>query len=132
MSFTDFAEAATLNHWFNGIATPSPTSVWVALYTSAPSDDGTGGTEVVGTFGYNRIATTGNFTVASGPGTATNIAGIPFDQAIGGGWGTVVAGACFDAIAGNMFAIGAISPGIAILENEVFEIGPGEMVWTLI
>ena len=66
MSFSNYLEDAVLNHVFGGSSYTAPTTLYVALFTSAPSDTG-GGTEVSGG-AYARQ--TGAFTVSSG--TASN------------------------------------------------------------
>ncbi len=65
MSKSNFLEDAILNHVFRGVAFPTlPASIYVALFTAAPSDAG-GGTEVTGG-AYARVAITravGSFAV---------------------------------------------------------------------
>jgi len=128
MSFTDLAEAQTLNYWFNGIAGTQPPSVWIGLYQVAPNDDGTGGTEASGT-GYARQEVTAGFTIATGPGTAKNTNAITFPKAITA-WGTVVSVVVFDAIAGNAIGIGTVA-STPILINEVFQFNPLDLTITL-
>ena len=45
--FSDYLEDKVLDHVFGGNAYTAPTTLYVALYTVAPSDTG-GGTEVSG------------------------------------------------------------------------------------
>ena len=52
--FSDDLEDKIINHFFRNSSQTSPTNVYMALYTAAPSDAG-GGTEVVGN-GYARLA----------------------------------------------------------------------------
>lgn len=42
MALSNYAEAAILDHFFSEGASPSQTSYWVALFTSATGDDGSG------------------------------------------------------------------------------------------
>ena len=51
-SLSDYTELEILDHIFGGAAYTSPTNVYLALYTVAPTDSG-GGTEVSGN-GYAR------------------------------------------------------------------------------
>ena len=103
-SFTDYLEDAVLNHVFRNTALTSPTSVYAALFTSAPTDAG-GGTEVSGG-GYSRQAVT--FGAPSG-GAISNSADISW-TASGAAFGTVVATAIFDAVtAGNMLSWASIT-----------------------
>ena len=52
MSFSDYLETKVLDHVFAGTAYTAPSTLYVALFTAAPSDSG-GGTEVSGG-GYAR------------------------------------------------------------------------------
>lgn len=54
-ALSDYLEAGILNNIFRAATIPTlPSSLYVALYTVAPSDSG-GGTEASGT-GYGRVA----------------------------------------------------------------------------
>lgn len=98
-SFTDYTEDAVLDHLFRNVALTSPTNVYLALFTSAPSDAG-GGVEVTGA-GYARQSIT--FGAASG-GSISNTGAVSF-TAVGGDFGTVTHVAIMDAsTAGNMLA----------------------------
>ena len=98
-SFSDYLEDAVLDHVFNNTALTSPTTVYLALFTVAPTDAG-GGTEVSGS-GYARQATA--FGASSG-GAIANTAAESF-TASGGNFGNVVAVGIFDAVSGgNMLA----------------------------
>ena len=68
--FSDFLETKVLDHVFGGTAYTAPTTLYVALYTAAPTDSG-GGTEVSGG-AYARQ--TAAFNV--GGNTATNAANV--------------------------------------------------------
>ena len=46
MSFSDYLENKILAHTFSGTTFTPASTLYLALYTVAPSDDGTGGTEV--------------------------------------------------------------------------------------
>lgn len=99
-SFSDYLEDALLDHVLNATAFTSPTTLYVALYTAAPSDSG-GGTEVTGG-SYARVsvtANTTNFPAASG-GAAANGTAITFPTATAD-WGTVVAFGILDASSGG-------------------------------
>jgi hypothetical protein len=47
MPYSTFTRQSVLNHLFRNIAMPSPTTVFLALYTSNPNEDNSG-TEVTG------------------------------------------------------------------------------------
>ena len=98
-SFSDYLEDAVLDHVFRNTALTSPTTVYLALYTVAPTDAG-GGTEVTGG-GYARQAIT--FGAASG-GLMSNTVAVSF-TASGANFGDVVAVGIFDALTvGNLLA----------------------------
>ena len=80
---SDYLEAALLNHVFRNTAMTSPTTVYLAIYTSNPNDDNSG-TEV-STGGYTRQAIT--FGAPSG-GAITNSSAEAF-TATGASWGSI-------------------------------------------
>lgn len=106
-SFSDYLENAVLNHVFRNTALSSPTTVYVALYTAAPTDAG-GGTEVTGG-GYARKSVT--FGAPSG-GVITNSGQVTW-TASGAAYGTVVAIGIFDALSsGNLLAWATITSAV--------------------
>lgn len=115
MSFSNYLEDAVLNHVFgsgSGTYTPAST-LYVALFTSAPSDTG-GGTEVSGG-GYARQ--TGTFTTSSG--TASNDSAIEYPTATAD-YGTVVAMGIFDASSGgNLLAYGTLTVSKNVSSGDV-------------
>ena len=126
-SFTDYLEDKILKHVFTNVAYTSPTTLYVGLFTTAPTDAG-GGTELSGS-GYARKSAA--FSV-SGTGTlATNSAAIEFDAATGT-WGTIVAIAIFDAItSGNMIAFADLTTSKTIATGDVLRIPTGDLDVTL-
>jgi len=126
-SFTDYLEDKILKHVFTNTSYTSPTTVYVGLFTVAPTDTG-GGTEITGS-GYARKSAA--FTV-SGTGTlATNSAAIEFDAATGS-WGTIVAIAIFDALTtGNMLAFADLTTSKTIATGDVLRIPAGDLDITL-
>lgn len=125
MAFTDYLENKLVAHTFSNTAYTSPSTVYVALYTVAPTDSSTG-TEVSGG-GYVRqsaaFTTTGN--------AATNAAAIEYATATGN-YGTVVATALLDASSGgNMLAFATLSASKTISTGDVFRIPAGDLDITL-
>ena len=125
MAFTDYLENKLVAHTFSNTAFTSPSSVFVALYTVAPTDSTTG-TEVSGG-GYARqsasFTTTGN--------AATNASAIEYPTATGN-YGTVVAVAILDAsTSGNMLAYATLSASKTISTGDVFRIPAGDLDITL-
>jgi len=125
MAFTDYLETKLLAHTFSNTAFTTPGTVYVALYTVAPTDSSTG-TEVSGG-GYARqsaaFTTSGN--------TASNTSAIEYPTATAG-YGTVVAVAVLDgASSGNMLAYAALSANKTIATGDVFRIPAGDLDITL-
>lgn len=124
MSFTDQLEIDVLNHVYRNTAYASPTTVYIALFTTA-TDDGGGGTEVSGG-SYARQAITFGAPSPTPPShMISNTAKISFPQATAN-WGTVTHHAIFDAATGGtMLNQGAVDTPRAINTDDtaVYEIG---------
>lgn len=105
--------------WVLVTGTPTrPSATYLALFTVAPNDAGSGGTEVSGG-SYARQAVT--FDAASG-GATQNAATITFPTATAS-WGTIVGVAVMDASSGgNMILYAPLSASKAIGSGDVFEI----------
>lgn len=120
-AMSNYLENKLIDHVFRGVAFTAPTTVYVALFTAAPSDTG-GGTEVTGG-SYARVAVTCNTTNWA----ATNAAGSTANPSSGtsgttsnnnavtfpvptANWGTITHVAVFDASSGgNMLFWGALT-----------------------
>lgn len=125
MAFTDYLENKLVAHTFSNTAYTSPTTVYVALYTVAPTDS-TSGTEVSGG-GYARQSAA--FTTTNN--AATNSAAIEYPTATAS-YGTVVAVAILDASSGgNMLAYASLSSNKTIDTGDVFRIPAGDLDITL-
>lgn len=101
VGFTDYWARKVIDHSDGKTSIGSLPTVYVGLFTAAPSDAG-GGTEVSGG-SYARVATSGatwNGASGSAPSSTTNAAQIQFPQATAN-WGTVVAFGLFDAASGG-------------------------------
>lgn len=119
-SKSDYLEAALLNHVLRASALASPAAVYVALYTTAPTDAG-GGVEVSGG-AYARQAATFAAPVA---GVTSNSATVAFPVATAG-WGTVTSFGIFDApTGGNLLYWGTldVSEEVGIGGQARFKIG---------
>lgn len=103
MSFTDFAENKILNHIFRSATWTPPSSVYLALYTSSPSD-AAAGTEVSGG-SYARQAV--SFLEATG-GLVVNDINVVFANMPG--VEIVAAGFMDAAVGGNLIIYNSISP----------------------
>ncbi len=126
--FSDYLEDKVLDHVFGGNAFTAPTTLYVALYTVAPSDTG-GGTEVSGG-AYARQ--TGAFTVSgTNPTTATNSAAIEYPTATAD-YGTVVAVGILDASSsGNLLAYSTLDASKVVSSGDVFRFNAGDLDITL-
>ncbi|MGC9361097.1 MAG: phage tail fiber protein [Anaerolineae bacterium] len=126
-SKSDYLENELLDHVLGGADYTRPATVYVALFTVAPSDTG-GGTEVTGG-SYARAEVTNNATnwpAASG-GVKSNGVDITFPEATAD-WGTVVAFAIFDAAtAGNMLYWGDLTASKTINSGDTAKFNAGEL-----
>lgn len=99
-SFGNILENEILDHIF-GKGSYTPPSIWVALSTADPTEDGSGISEPVGN-GYARKATApADWSVAAG-GALSNANELAFPEA-SGDWGTITHFALFDAVTGGTF-----------------------------
>lgn len=123
--FSNYLEDAVLNHVFGGDAYTSPSSVYLALYTTAPTDAG-GGTQVSGN-GYARQEITFD---AADSGEVTSTSHVSF-TASGGSFGTIVAVGVFDAsTGGNLLAWKAITP-VTINDTDTLTFPAGDITVSL-
>lgn len=112
-------------HVFGGSAYSAPSTLYLALYTVAPTDTG-GGTEVSGT-AYARQTVA--FTVTND--TASNTSAVEFPTA-GSSWGTIVAVGVFDQLtSGNLLAYGNLTASKTIASGDVFRVPAGDLDITL-
>jgi len=117
--FSNYLENKVVGHVFGGAAYTAPATLYVALYTSAPSDTG-GGTEVSGG-AYARQ--TAAFTISAD--TASNTSAIEYPTATAN-YGTVVAVGVFDASSsGNLLAYGNLTTSKTVSTGDVFRFNAG-------
>lgn len=126
--FSDYLEDKVLEHVFGGNAYSAPSTLYVALYTVAPTDTG-GGTEVTGG-SYARQS--GAFTVSgTNPTQASNSAAIEYPTATAN-YGTVVAVGIFDASSsGNLLAYANLTASKVVSTGDVFRFNAGDLDVTL-
>ena len=124
--WSNFLKDATLNHHFRTTAYTPPANVHVALFSTMPTDAGTGGTELTGT-GYARVAVAKGDASWSAPaaGTGTqrvisNVAQISYGTA-GSDWapaGTPAVGfGLYDAATGGNYLAGNTFAASKIIQN---------------
>ena len=126
-SFSDYLEDKLLKHAFTNTTYTPAATMYVGLYTAAPTDAG-GGTQVSGG-SYARVSV--SFSV-SGTGTlCTNSAAVEFTAATAS-WGTIVAVGVFDAsTAGNLLAWADLTVNKTIDTGDIFRIPAGDLDITL-
>jgi len=126
--FSDYLEDKVLEHVFGGNAYTAPGTLYVALFTVAPTDTG-GGTEVSGG-SYARQ--TGAFSVSgTNPTTASNTAAIEYPTATAD-YGTVVAVGILDASSsGNLLAYANLTTSKVVSSGDVFRFNTGDLDITL-
>jgi len=127
MSFSNTFETHVLTYVFTATSVTRPTAWYLALFTSNPTDAGSG-TEV-STSGTAYARQTAAFTVSGD--TASNSAAIEFPTATAS-FGTVSHVAVFDAAtSGNLIAYAALTSSKAIDTGDVFRVPAGDLDITL-
>jgi len=123
---SNYLENALINATLRNTSYTSPSTVYVGLYTSDPTDANTG-TEVSGG-SYTRTAVTmGSPT----DGVSTNSAAVEFPQA-SGSWGTVGWIGILDASSsGNLLYHTALDTSKTISSGDIFKIAIGGLSVTL-
>jgi hypothetical protein len=123
---SNFLENALINATLRNTSYTSPTTVYVGLYTSDPTDANTG-TEVSGG-SYARTAVTFG---APSNGASLNNAAVEFPQATGS-WGTVGWVGILDAAtSGNLMYHTALDVSKTIDVGDIFKIAVGSLSVTL-
>ena len=127
--FSDYLEDKVLDHVFGGSSYTAPGTLYVGLYTAAPSDSG-GGTEVSGG-SYARKSMPAMTVSGTSPTEATNGAAVEFVTATGS-WGTVTHVGVFDAASsGNLMAWAALTASKTVSSGDVFRFDAGDLDITL-
>jgi len=127
--FTDYLEDKVLDHVFGGTAYTAPSTLYVGLFTAAPSDTG-GGTEVSGG-SYARKSMPDMTISGTSPTQATNGAAVEFVTATGS-WGTITHVGIFDASSsGNLMAWAALSASKVVASGDVIRFDAGDLDVTL-
>ena len=123
---SNYLENALINVTLRATAYTAPTTVYLALYTTDPTDADTG-TECSGTSYVRQSITFG----APSDGVSTNSAAIEFPQA-GGAWGTITHIGIRDAsTAGNLLYHSPLDASKTIATGDVFRIAVGSLSVTL-
>ncbi len=136
-ALANYLEAALLGLIFNKDAFTGP-STYLALFTSDPTDAGTG-TEVSGgsyarVLIYDNVSGTPDWTVAAIDGIGYKVENdddVTFPTATAA-WGTITHFGVLDAAtAGNLLMHGALDESKVIGNNDVFKVSAGNLVLRL-
>jgi hypothetical protein len=123
---SNYLENALINVTLRATTFTAPTTVYVALYTTDPTDADTG-TECSGT-SYARQAVTFG---APSNGASTNSAAVEFPQA-GSSWGTITHIGIRDALTtGNLLYHTPLDASKTIATGDVFRIATASLSVTL-
>lgn len=124
---SDYAETNLVDHLLGTNPMTSPSTVYVGLFTAAPSDAG-GGTEVAGN-GYAREAVT--FGAATSPGgVASNTGTITF-TANGGNWGTITHAGVFDQLTTGELLMWTAVTNVTINDQDSLQYDAADITVTL-
>ena len=119
---SNYLETALINVSLRNTAYTTPTTFYLGLYTSDPTDADVG-TEVTGNAYVRQAITFG----APSNGVSTNSAAIEFPQATGS-WGTVAYIGIRDAsTAGNLLFHTPLDASKAIATGDVFRVAIGSL-----
>ncbi|AEG94420.1 phage tail fiber protein [Ramlibacter tataouinensis] len=125
-SFSDYTEAAVLNHLYGGTTFTKPAR-FLALFSAAPSDAG-GGTELSATGGYARLALPAMTVSGTNPTLATNGGAIEWPAATANWSAPVTHVAVFDAPSGgNLLAWAPLAASRTVNTGDVFRVPAGDL-----
>jgi hypothetical protein len=119
---SNFLETSLINAVLRNTSYTSPTTTYLALYTSDPTDADTG-TEITGGSYVRQAITFG----APSNGTSTNSAAVEFPQATAD-WGVITYVGIRDAVtSGNLLFHTALDASKTINNGDVFKITAGNL-----
>ena len=125
MAKSNYLENKVIDHFLGTSSTSAPSNVFMALFTSNPTDANSG-TEVSGN-GYSRQVITFN---AASSGSATNSSAETF-TASGGNFGTITHFGIFDAsTSGNLLYHGALTDDKVIEDGDSLVVAIGAITIT--
>jgi hypothetical protein len=125
-AMSNYLENALINATLRNTSYTTPSTVYVGLYTTDPTDANSG-TEVTGGSYARKAATFG----APSNGVSTISSAIEFDQATAS-WGTVAYFGILDAsTSGNLLYHGALTASKTIDTGDVFKFATSALTVTL-
>lgn len=136
-ALSNYLEAALLQELFNN-TNLAPPATYVALFTTDPTDAGTGTEVSGGSYARKLVSPTGGTApawaaaAADAPGyKVTNADAITFATA-SASWGTVAYFGIFDAAtSGNILMHGALAESKAVGSGDTFRFGAGDLTLRL-
>jgi len=134
-SMSNWLENEVLDH-IAGSSFSVSSDLWLALFTSMPTDSSGSGTECSGT-GYERKKFSNSTTTwgTASAGAITTVAAIEFAQAGASGWGTIVGWAMFDSStttgANHMYYWGSLTTSKAVNSGDTARFAAGDIDITL-
>jgi hypothetical protein len=127
-NLADYAENKVLEHSLGKTSWTMPTA-YIALFTTNPAEDGTGGTEVSGG-SYARFTSSGATWGAASGGTISNAVDILFTGATAS-WGTIVGYGIYDAATGgNLIWLNTLTASKAIGSGDTARFTAGQLSFT--
>jgi len=123
MSFSNYLETEILDHVFGGAAYTAPATLYLALHTANPDEDGSGAE--VSTSGTAYARQTVAFTTSGN--TTSNTAAVEYSTATAN-FGTVTHVGVWDAsTSGNLLAYAALTSSKTIETGDVFRVPAGDL-----
>jgi hypothetical protein len=125
-AMSNYLENAVINAVLRNTTYTSPSTVYVALFTTDPTDANTG-TECTGASYVRKAMTFG----APSDGVSSNSSAVEFDQATTS-WGTITHMGLYDAsTSGNLLFHGALTASKVIDAGDVFKFASTALAVTL-
>lgn len=123
---SDFLENKLLDHTLRNVAYTSPPTVYLALYTSDPTDANTGTEVIGGSYAREVLAMD-----PASSGSISNTSNVVFTEATAP-WGTITHFAIFDALTvGNLLVHGALTSSKVIGTSDTFKVNASNLTVTL-
>jgi hypothetical protein len=125
-AISNYLENAIINHTLRNVPFTAPTTIYLALFLTAPLDSGTG-TEVSGGAYARQVVTF----VAPSDGATTNVSDVVFPVATAD-WGTIShLGLYSAATGGNLLYHGAFTLSKVIQTGDQFIVRAGDLDITI-
>ena len=124
--FSDYLENKVLDHVLRNVSYSSPTTVFVGLYTSNPTDTNSGTEVTGGSYARQSLSVT-----TASAGIVTSSADVTFPQCTAS-WGSVGYIGILDALSsGNLLMHTALTTAKTIDTGDILKISSGNLTVTL-